>query len=73
MKGPQAFALALVLCTAVGGCAWWDAHGWKGHHAASASDAARAQCDAAVATLKGKPDYDTALHACLAEKARRGK
>jgi hypothetical protein len=74
MKGLAAVACVLALAGASSGCAWWDAHGWKGHHAAApATAAARAQCEGAVATLKGKPDYDSALSACLQEKARRGK
>jgi hypothetical protein len=72
MKGLAAVACALALAGAASGCAWWDAHGWKPRHDAPATDTARAQCESAVATLKGKPDYDTALSACLQEKARRG-
>lgn len=33
----------------------------------------RATCEDSVRTLQGRPDYDTALHACLQAAARRGK
>ncbi len=63
-------AAALVAC-ALGGCAMWDSMGLGHRHDAPASAQAQAKCEAAVATLRGKPDYDTALHACLDEQRRR--
>jgi hypothetical protein len=73
MKPTHALATALVLAATTGGCAWWDAHGWKHSNGEPTTDQAKLQCETATATLKGKPDYDTALRACLDEKARRGK
>jgi hypothetical protein len=75
MKAPLALACTLALVASTGGCAWWDAHGWKHMHAerAAPTDTARARCEAATETLKGKPDHDSALAACLDEQARRGK
>lgn len=56
-------AAALVVC-ALGGCAMWDSMGFGRRHDAPVSADAQAKCEAAVATLRGKPDYGTALHAC---------
>lgn len=66
----RATAAALAAC-ALGGCAMWDSMGLGQRHDAPASAEAQAACEAAVATLRGKPDYDTALHACLDEQRRR--
>ena len=63
-------AAALAAC-ALGGCAMWDSMGFGNRHDAPVSAEAQARCDASVATLRGKPDYDTALHACLHEQRRR--
>ena len=73
MKQSIALATLLVFASGASGCAWWDAHGYKHAKAKPATDHAREQCESATATLKGQPDYDTALRACLEEKARRGK
>ena len=73
MKSPFVLVAALSLASVSGGCAWWDSHGWKQTKAAPTTEKAREQCESAVATLKGGPDYDTALRACLDEKVRRGK
>jgi hypothetical protein len=56
---------------ALGGCAMWDSMGFGHRQDAAPSAEARATCEAAVESLRGKPDYDTALHACLDEKRRR--
>lgn len=33
----------------------------------------RASCEDSVRTLRGQPDYDTALHACLQAMTRQAK
>ncbi len=33
----------------------------------------RTSCEASVRTLRGQPDYDTALHACLQAMTRQAK
>ena len=73
MKSSLVLAVALAFAAGSSGCAWWDAHGWKHAKAEPATDHAREQCEAATATLKDQPDHDTAMRACLDEKARRGK
>ena len=73
MKSPFVLVAALVLSAGTGGCAWWDSQGWTQSKAAPKTEKAREQCETAVATLKGRPDYDSALRACLDEKVRRGK
>jgi hypothetical protein len=73
MKPTLALATALLLAGTTGGCASWDGHGWGHAKAEPITDKAKAQCETATETLKGKPDHDTALRACLDEKARRGK
>lgn len=62
---------AVLAVGALGGCAMWDSMGFGHRHDAAPTAAAKATCEAATATLRGKPDYDTALHACLDEKRRR--
>jgi|GEM_PF-5355097 len=62
---------AALVASALGGCAMWDSMGFGHRHDAPASAEAQATCEAAVATLRGKPDYHTALHACLDEHRRR--
>ena len=73
MKSSFVLVAALALAAGTGGCAWWDSHGWKQTKAEPTTEKAREQCETAVATLKGQPDHDTALRACLDEKVRRGK
>ena len=63
-------AVALVVFV-LGGCAMWDSMGLGHRHDAPVSAEAQATCEAAVATLRGKTDYDTALHACLDQHRRR--
>lgn len=62
---------AATLACAMGGCAMWNSMGLGPRQDAPLSAEAQATCEAAVATLRGKPDYDTALHACLDEQRRR--
>jgi hypothetical protein len=54
----------------LGGCAIGEEMGWH-HTRAPATEVQVASCDAATATLKGKPDHDTANHACLDAKVRQ--
>ena len=60
-----------LVAAALGGCAMWNSMGFGQRHDEPASADAQATCEASVATLRGKPDYDTALRACLDEHRRR--
>ncbi len=62
---------ALSAC-ATGGKMDWNKLGWHKQHAAP-SDVVLANCQAAVGTLKGRADYDTALRACTDAKTRQGR
>ena len=66
--------LAVLALMTLGGCAMGTqlGHrlGWTSEHALP-SDAVRASCRSAVATLQGKPDYETALQACTDAKSRQ--
>ena len=52
------------------GCAVGERLGWH-REAAPAREVVLANCDAATATLKGRPDHDTAYGACVAAKKRQ--
>ena len=55
----------------VGGCAIGTKLGWhRGHETPTA--VVQASCDAATATLKGRPDHDVAHEACVEAKTRQG-
>ena len=70
MKGSARMAVALAAASLLGGCAVGDRLGWHRNHEA-ASEVQVASCDAATATLKGRPDHDTAHRACVDAKARQ--
>ena len=54
----------------LGGCAAGQKLGWHGYHP-PASAVQVASCDAATATLNGRPDHDVAHRACVDAKARQ--
>ena len=70
MKSMLRTALFLAGAAALSGCAVGEEMGWHHDHAA-ATDVQVASCDAATATLKGRPDHDTAYRACVDAKARQ--
>ena len=65
---PLAAALAAIL---LGGCAVGQRLGWTATTDRGASDDIRASCEESTRTLKGRPDYDTALGACLEAMTRQ--
>ena len=71
MKAVASITATALAVGALGGCAMWDSMGFGHRHDAPVSAQVQATCEASVATLRGKPDYDTALHACLDEQRRR--
>ena len=71
MKAWICVTASALVAGSLGGCAMWDSMGFGHRHDAAPTAEAQATCEAAVETLRGKPDYDTALHACLDEKRRR--
>lgn len=70
MKGSSRVAAALMAASLLGGCAIGDKLGWH-RNREPASEVQVASCDAATATLKGRPDHDTAHDACVDAKARQ--
>jgi hypothetical protein len=64
---PAALALAAIL---LGGCAAGQKMGWGSSHP-PATEVQVASCDAATATLEGRPDHDVAHRACVHAKARQ--
>ena len=62
-------ALAIVACC-LGGCATGQKMGWQRTHE-PATEVQLASCEAATATLKGRPDHDIAYRACTHAKARQ--
>lgn len=61
-------ALAAVL---LAGCAVGAKLGWTADRTAP-SEVVQANCEAAVRTLKGQPDHDVAMKACVHAKTRQG-
>jgi hypothetical protein len=54
----------------LGGCAAGQRLGWQRAHAPP-TEVQLASCEAATATLKGRPDHDVAYRACTDAKARQ--
>jgi hypothetical protein len=71
MKPAQVLISALVLATALAGCAVGQRLGWRAAPA-EATASVRASCEDATRTLVGKADHATALGACLEAKTRQG-
>ena len=59
-----------LVATLLGGCAVGQRLGWTTTRL-DATDRVRAGCEEATRTLKGGPDHDTALRACLEAKTRQ--
>jgi hypothetical protein len=60
----------LLAVLATGACSTMERIGWTGNRAEATAEA-RAECDAATATIRGGPDHRTAMRACLDAKRRR--
>ena len=60
----------LVAVLATGACSTVERWGWTSNRAEPTAEA-RAECQAATATLRGGADHDTAMKACLDAKRRR--
>ena len=71
MKAVASITATALAVGALGGCAMWDSMGFSHRHDAPVSADVQATCEAAVATLRGGPDHDIALDACLNEHRRR--
>ena len=71
MKTTARTILLLAGAGALAGCAVGEEMGWHHDHAVP-TDVQVASCDAATATLKGRPDHDTSHRACVDAKARQG-
>ena len=64
-----------VLTAALPGCASGNPlsrMGWTSPRVDATAEI-RTRCEASVQTLRGQPDYDTALHACLQAMTRQAK
>lgn len=61
-------ALATVALT---GCAIGAKLGWNADRTVP-SEVVQTNCEAAVRTLKGQPDHDVAMKACVDAKTRQG-
>ena len=72
MKAKPVLALATLALAAscLGGCAAGQRMGWQRTHE-PATEVQLASCEAATATLKGRPDHDIAYRACTHAKARQ--
>ena len=71
MKQTTKFATLASAVILLGGCAAGQKMGWGRSHPV-ANEVQVASCDAATATLTGRPDHDVAHRACVAAKARQG-
>ena len=71
MKTSAGILALLAAACLLGGCAVGSKLGWHRSHA-PATDAQLASCEAGTATLKGRPDHDTAYRACVDAKVRQG-
>ena len=71
MKTMARGILVLACASVIAGCAVGEQMGWHHDHAA-ANEVQVASCDAATATLKGRPDHDVSHRACVDAKARQG-
>ena len=71
MKTMARGILGLACAGAMAGCAVGEQMGWHHDHPA-ANEVQVASCDAATATLKGRPDHDVSHRACVDAKARQG-
>ena len=69
-KGLQ-FACLTLASVALAGCSLGTRLGWT-REQAKPTEIVRANCDAAVRTLQGKSDHDTAMDACVQTKTRQG-
>ena len=71
------FGISVVAMAVVGmaGCASGNPlsrMGWTSPQVEATADI-RSRCEASVQTLRGQPDYNTALHACLQAMTRQAK
>lgn len=67
--------LIAVAAAAMTGCATGNPlsrMGWTSPQAEATAEI-RSSCEASVQTLRGQPDYNTALHACLQAMTRQAK
>lgn len=63
--------LLALTCVALTGCAIGTKLGWHDDRRV-ASDVVQASCDKAVRTLRGQPDHNIAMRACVDAKTRQG-
>ena len=63
-------ATMAIAASMLGGCAAGQRMGWKRTHE-PATEVQVASCDAATATLEGRPDHGVAHRACVDAKARQ--
>jgi hypothetical protein len=63
-------AAVVAAATLLGGCAAGQKLGWRTAHP-PATEVQVASCDAATATLTGRPDHDVAHRACVQAKVRQ--
>jgi hypothetical protein len=71
MKQMRKLAALAAVSVLLGGCAAGQRLGWA-RSPEPATVVQLACCDAATATLKGRPDHDVAYRACTDAKARQG-
>lgn len=70
MKGSARIVPWLASACLLTGCAVGEKLGWHRGHG-PATEVQLASCEAATATLKGRPDHDTAYDACVEAKVRQ--
>jgi PBP1b-binding outer membrane lipoprotein LpoB len=70
MKQNSKLAMLALAAVLLGGCAAGQKMGW-GKSQPPATEVQVASCDAATATLTGRPDHDVAHRACVHAKARQ--
>jgi hypothetical protein len=71
MKGATRVFLLALAASALAGCAVGEKLGWHRGSAEPATEVVQASCDAATATLKGRPDHDITHRACVDAKTRQ--
>lgn len=76
MDARLGIALTVLAAAGMTGCATgsnpFSRLGWTSPPV-EATAKVRSNCEASVQTLHGRPDYDTALHACLQAMTRQAK
>ena len=71
MKVSARLPLLALAMLALSGCAVGEKLGWHRGSPDPATSVVVASCDAATATLKGRPDHDIAHRACVDAKTRQ--